>query len=467
MDLDGQRIVEILDPEPTAPGMAYHGFQGQRGQYDPFDAFNHHANNIKVSGIAQDINMATNSNGHITLPGQAAPILAKYYGILFQGYFRAPMESSYTLTSSVRTDDFAYIWTHEKALSNWSSYNYDTFSSYGRHSGSTSFSLAAGEEIPVTILWINDSGPGRLDVEIYNGATGETFNDTTGFFFLPRAIDQFSYPLPQQESVVRTITTGSFATTDFLDTDMPTETLIIITPTPPTITITSGAQDYTTTTTGAGGRMTVEVVEQFGYGMAYNAYLNPFNYDEDVNWGSNFAANGPAHFKTDSNKRITCGISNDINFADTSGPNAHGYLPGQPRTTNLSHIALVYHGLFLVPTSGIYHFATNSDDFGYIWAGEVAYSNWTAENAVASNGYNQPTTSIPQNFTAYDRVPVTILYANGGGDCRANFSLIMPGGESVDNFYRLFLNPSLQEAPEVPRWIPAYADGPCAAPPSP
>lgn len=206
-------------------------------------------------------------------------------------------------------------------------------------------------------------------------------------------------------------------------------------------------------------------------GLAYNAYINPFNIDNDLTWRGDFASMGPSYFRNNSNYLVTCGIANDIRiFNSDIYSSINGYLPGQTILTDLEHIAVVFHGYFVAPEAGTYQFTANSDDWGYIWLGaSTAFTGWNEDNWVASDRAGGPTVTGFYNVTsAGELVPTTILYANAGQRCACDFSILFPDGSQTSDFAGLFAQPARDTwemwMPHVydPRNCPlpiAYSDG--------
>ena len=180
----------VASPVPTAPanGIAYYGYSTSSLSAVTFNG----KIDVDIVGIAQDINFALDSSLSITFPGQKSPTYANVYSVVYQGYFLAPVTSSYTLTSLITTDDSTWIWYGEHAFSAWADSNYDAEESLRLRAGAVTFSLHAGEKIPITILWENYGGPGNLDFTVYTAATGKTSDSTAGFFSLPVKGDGFS-----------------------------------------------------------------------------------------------------------------------------------------------------------------------------------------------------------------------------------------------------------------------------------
>ena len=236
---------------------------------------------------------------------------------------------------------------------------------------------------------------------------------------------------PQPE-LTTTITSGRSLYTTLLDTASPTELLEIVVPTAITTTIISGTVDSTTTTTGPDGLATVEVA--YPAGLVCNAFENPYNQYEGDYEPSDF---DPSHFNSYGNSLITCGIAVNVDF-DSAGDDGYGTLPGQDSQTELTTIAVVFQGYFLAPQSGNYVFEANCDDFGYIWIQSAAFTDWADENYILGGATS---VSLPVFFQEGDSIPITILYANFGGDASSRFTVILPDEMSVDGSTDYFYQP--------------------------
>lgn len=243
----------------------------------------------------------------------------------------------------------------------------------------------------------------------------------------------------------------------------------------PTVTTTSTANDRfwpsTSTTTGS-DRIETQHVTLPAYGLAYNAYINPFNIDNDPTWRDDFASQGPSYFNTNNNTNetnylVTCGIAHDIRiYNDDIYTSINGYLPGQTTLTDLEHIALIFHGYFLPPTKGTYTFSANSDDWGYIWLGaSTAQTGWNQHNWIASNRAGGPTVAglwTVDEAAVGVPVPATFLYANAGQRCACWFGIVFPDGTQVESFEGLFVQPLVGTWSE---WAPAVLNvSTCPAP---
>ena len=114
-----------------------------------------------------------------------------------------------------------------------------------------------------------------------------------------------------------------------------------------------------------------------------------------------------------------------------------GYLPGQNELTYKATIALVYQGYLTLPETGTYVINTSSDEYEYVWIGDVACKKWSDVNFDASSS----NMSVPQQFNQGNFIPTTILYANSGALASSNFSLTLPNGTIVNDFTDLLLQP--------------------------
>ena len=177
--------------------MQYFGFQ------DPGDSlnsnqpnaskFNDDTVNIDVQGaFPANVNFYTDVNGSYKFPGQSAPTNAATYAVVLEGYFYGP-QGEYSVTLSTLTDDYGFLWTGPNAYSGWNNNNADVTESIAH--GSTqnhNFTLAAGEFLPMTILWVNVYESGGLRFNIYPPGGG-VVTDTSGYFAQPYASDSFVY----------------------------------------------------------------------------------------------------------------------------------------------------------------------------------------------------------------------------------------------------------------------------------
>lgn len=188
--------VTVLVVQPT-PAMQYFGFEDQEdyvsSNQPDSSRFNNDAANIDIQGaFPDDINFFTDSTGLYQFPGQSTSTDASAYAVVLEGYFYGP-GGTYTVTVSTATDDYGFLWTGSTAYSNWTNDNANVTESIAK--GSTqncTFSIATGEFLPMTILWVNVYQSGGLEFVIYPPAGGEITN-TSGYFAQPYAGDSFVY----------------------------------------------------------------------------------------------------------------------------------------------------------------------------------------------------------------------------------------------------------------------------------
>ena len=178
--------------------MQYFGF------YDPEDAgdgsqpdaskFNNNATEIDIQGVfPANINFNTSANGSYLFPGQSVVTNANTYAVVFEGYFYGPPGDYSVTLSDTATDDYSFLWTDSNAYRAWTNADAEiTESIAGGYTQAHSFTLAEGEFLPMTILWINVYESGALDFVIVPPAGGEV-TDTTGYFVQPYPGDSFVY----------------------------------------------------------------------------------------------------------------------------------------------------------------------------------------------------------------------------------------------------------------------------------
>ena len=178
--------------------MQYFGFQDPTDNVDASqpDAskFNNDAANIDVKGVfANNANFFTDPNGLYQFPGQLITTDAENYAVVLEGYFYGP-QGEYTVSLNTATDDYGYVWTNTKAYSAWTNANADIIEHADNGTGTQNFTftLTAGEFLPITIVWINVYKFGGVEFEIYPPAGGAV-TDTTGYFVQPYSTDGFVY----------------------------------------------------------------------------------------------------------------------------------------------------------------------------------------------------------------------------------------------------------------------------------
>jgi hypothetical protein len=114
-----------------------------------------------------------------------------------------------------------------------------------------------------------------------------------------------------------------------------------------------------------------------------------------------------------------------------SGTNYQLGSGGQPFLVDQA--AVLYQGFFVAKQTGGHTFAVSGDfidNWGYLWIGDVAYSQRNDGNAqvkgtrVGEGPYTSQFTRIQLN--AGDAIPITFLWADGGGDARSWLQVTTP-----------------------------------------
>ena len=201
----GQPIIEVIVPTPSVPGLAYHSFIVPNNQSTNEDAnatyFNHNPT-ADFAGTSVDIDFETDGCGIYNVGDPQGIVDTTRRAVVYQGYLVANhcIDCGYqpfTQTSSLTT----YIWTGEKAFSNWTQDNFDCFDEFGGETcRANGFGLIIGQRMPITILWINfdEFDDARqvnfsLGVEHVKRKRDTIYPDT--LFILPTAPDRFTYPV--------------------------------------------------------------------------------------------------------------------------------------------------------------------------------------------------------------------------------------------------------------------------------
>ena len=164
---------------------------------------------------------------------------------------------------------------------------------------------------------------------------------------------------------------------------------------------------------------------------------------------------------------VTCGTAEDIRFksiedeTNSALTNYFATLPGQNIRTSICLLVLLFQGYFLAPATGNYTFIPSGYDYGYIWAGQEAFGEWSSYNSLSAENEG-PRKDGVLNVTKGDIIPMTFLWANEYGDGNCTFSIITPTNEEIYNFSGLFLQPVVAD-PWLPK--PAALAGECPEPP--
>ncbi|KAH8675264.1 GLEYA domain-containing protein [Xylariales sp. PMI_506] len=165
-------------------------------------------------------------------------------------------------------------------------------------------------------------------------------------------------------------------------------------------------------------------------GMTYRYFEHNFNADA-VNNG--FTS---SFFK--GRQPLAYGVTDDLDFI--------GQLPSDP-SADSTYGAYLIQGFFIAPITGTYIFSTPPgfiDNWGYLWLGNAAYSAWNDNNVAykASLTYAGSTGGSTVSFLqAGAAIPVTWLWANGGGPGRSYIQIQFPDDTIFTDTTGLFVQP--------------------------
>jgi hypothetical protein len=175
----------VTQPTVSAGGLSYYqyfnpsGYGGDDGDTG-LSSTNFNNTGYAASGTIQNLDAAvSDSSYYCTLP-DGTYFYCYQASIVFQGYFYAAEAGLYTFEGTPVNDNFLYMWHGDTAYSAWDDSNYD-FQQEFPGDAAISLALTAGQVLPVTFLWTNTGGPGRLALEITT-PDGTVYDDTTGFF---------------------------------------------------------------------------------------------------------------------------------------------------------------------------------------------------------------------------------------------------------------------------------------------
>ncbi|KAF4535209.1 Gleya adhesin domain protein [Lasiodiplodia theobromae] len=237
-----------------------------------------------------------------------------------------------------------------------------------------------------------------------------------------------SIPTPSTTTTITTTLVAGTVTDTATQTLTPTETSTVTT----TETSTNTVTDYTTTTTTTTETAYATATTISTSGLAYRKYTHSYNADSS---SSGFTS---TYFKTASVD--FSGTIEDVDFSSPNWPSGSRYitLPGNSQFDS-AYAAVLMNGFFVAPTSGTYTISSSSssiDNWGYLWKGDVAYSTWSDSNTAyqasrTGAGYIGGSTSF--TLSAGDAIPMTLLWANGGGVGQSTFIITLPSGSTVSD----------------------------------
>ncbi|CAK7221942.1 hypothetical protein SBRCBS47491_004701 [Sporothrix bragantina] len=170
--------------------------------------------------------------------------------------------------------------------------------------------------------------------------------------------------------------------------------------------------------------------------LNYRRYDSPYNAD-NANSGftsSQFSPNNP-----DRPGVLSTGMLASLTFSTPNWPNGGTYLDLDGDSFDSAQAAILFQGFFVAQQQGTYYLETNEnyvDNYAYMWTGDDAYSMWNDDNAAF-----KASRTGDGNFGGYttldlyigDAVPITYLWANGGGVGQSYIVMYTPGGvETTD-----------------------------------
>lgn len=140
------------------------------------------------------------------------------------------------------------------------------------------------------------------------------------------------------------------------------------------------------------------------------------------------------------------GTLQDIDFSSPDWPSSDTTLslPGQA-PFDASQAAILAQGFFVAAETGTYVLSSSSDDidnWGYLWTGDVAYLEWDDSNTdfqASRTGAGYYGGSTPLVMNAGDAIPLTWLWANGGGAAQSYFAITSPDGSTVTDTTGFFV----------------------------
>ncbi|KAI5920471.1 GLEYA domain-containing protein [Camillea tinctor] len=233
----------------------------------------------------------------------------------------------------------------------------------------------------------------------------------------------------------------------------------------PTITNTVSASTTVTNTISTGVTSTTTVTSTFtasptvlvASGARYRKYTHPFSGDNP-----SAPAFNSSYFKTATPDFR--GILENLSFSSPAWPSSDISVtladrPGAPFDGTSAGVLL--QGFFLAPATGTYVLGTSSrqiDNWGYAWVSddgddEVAYAEWDDGNtAFRGTGPNlsgpETVWSTQVTLNAGDAIPLTYLWANGGGPSNSWFSITRPDGSATSDTTGFFV-PACGDGDEI------------------
>lgn len=171
-------------------------------------------------------------------------------------------------------------------------------------------------------------------------------------------------------------------------------------------------------------------------GVNYYQYTNDYYYHGADTQNNGFGGGGYETSDWRGNYGFqTAGTITDINFSSPDWPTGPAIcqLPGQPAPLDCSQWTVVFQGFLFARATGEYVFNTGplNDNELVIWGGDVAYRDYTNDNAniVSVENPDSIPTSYSFSLVAGELFPLTMILANGGGPLQMHVTVDGPGDE--------------------------------------
>ena len=187
--------VILPTPSGLSTGLNYYAYPNSYNYNNAnpgFDATAFKNSNYQISGVTSNINLMKTYNypsGSSTmcyLPGQSTSIDCGQITVVMQGYLYAAYGAgTYTIATPNTIDNGLYFWTGDVAFNAYNNGN-TAYAAVRAGSGpytagATTLTLAYGEVVPVTVMWVNGGGIGAAAMSITDPA-GTVHSSTAGFW---------------------------------------------------------------------------------------------------------------------------------------------------------------------------------------------------------------------------------------------------------------------------------------------
>lgn len=205
-----------------------------------------------------------------------------------------------------------------------------------------------------------------------------------------------------------------------------------------TVTATNTLTQITTSTTTSTETAYATATTIASNGSAYREYTCPFDANSaDNGFTSSYFKTLPPNFS---------GTQQSLDFASPDWPSSETTITlSDGQSFDGSQAALLLQGFFIAAETGTYTFSSSGnyiDNWGYLWTGDAAYSGWDDDNtdfqaSRTTAGYYGGSTTVAVN--AGDAIPLTWLWANGGGAGQSYFVITSPDGSTVTDTTGFFV----------------------------